>query len=471
MKIESGKIESGNRKISQIIGTILFLWILAIAAPLSAVGSLPDGLTASSSSLLKTIDNVFFSATGRLTLSVDGGGSLETAYSVAVEKPNESATVRSAFLMAASTGGSSHVIGDQEILLGSGRNLDPVVWNNMLGTRIASSNHLADVTAIVRPIVNRRAAGRITLTVNETQSDLVDGVALAVIFDDPERGEDITITLLFGAQNPDGDSFSINLAEPLDPDAPDATLDMGLGISFGAQAPCARGIQFSTIDVNGQRLTSAAGGEDDGVCADGALITVGGLDDSNANPANPNAGPGGNPRTDDELYSLLPFLTPTTTQVSVDTENPSDDDNIFFAYFVISGEADVTPSTCSPNSTTLCLDDRPGDRRFRITLNYESVLGGGIMGDAVATPLAAVGIPKGGMFSFTDPANPEVLVKVLNGCTITDHFWVFYAAATTVGFELKIEDTKARTSRTYTNPDLRRADAVADTRAFATCDF
>ena len=61
-----------------------------------------------------------------------------------------------------------------------------------------------------------------------------------------------------------------------------ALADMGLGISFSSQPG-----QNSNVEVNGTRVTSSAGGQDDGGNENGALITVGGLDDSNDNPSNP----------------------------------------------------------------------------------------------------------------------------------------------------------------------------------------
>ncbi|MCI0682544.1 MAG: hypothetical protein L0Y71_10605 [Gemmataceae bacterium] len=77
-------------------------------------------------------------------------------------------------------------------------------------------------------------------------------------------------------------------------------------------------------------MSSSAGGQDDGQVANGALLTVGGIGDTNANPP-PFAGPANNPRTDDELYNLLPFVNDGATSISVFTQNPSNDDNIFFA--------------------------------------------------------------------------------------------------------------------------------------------
>ena len=100
---------------------------------------------------------------------------------------------------------------------------------------------------------------------------------------------------------------------------------------------------------------------------------------------------------------------------------------------------------------------------------FETVQHGGQMGDARAIPLDPTGIFKGGVFAFADPFNPEILVKVLDGCAINNRYWVFYAGTTNVGFELTVTDTGAGQTRVFTNPDLQAADAVTDTQAFATC--
>ena len=101
---------------------------------------------------------------------------------------------------------------------------------------------------------------------------------------------------------------------------------------------------------------------------------------------------------------------------------------------------------------------------------FETTQGGGRMGDALAIPLTQVGITKGGLFAFSDPANPEVLVKVLNGCgSATPFFWVFYAPTTNFGFELTVLDTLRGQAKTYVNPDRTVASTVGDREALATC--
>jgi lysophospholipase L1-like esterase len=136
------------------------------------------------------------------------------------------------------------------------------------------------------------------------------------------------------------------------------------------------------------------------------------------------------------------------------------------------------PEPCQANETTLCIDDEPGDRRFKVTMSWSTSLNGGQSGVAVVQPLDVVGLPAGGLLSFF-PGNPEALIKVLNGCGTNHHFWVFGSAATTLGFDLIVEDTLARRlgalPDTYEyrilNVDGNSAAPVSDIEAFDTCDY
>ena len=128
----------------------------------------------------------------------------------------------------------------------------------------------------------------------------------------------------------------------------------------------------------------------------------------------------------------------------------------------LAGES--SSGACLPSATALCIDDLPGDGRFRITVSYDTVLGGGLSGEALAVPLAAVGADQGGLFTFFDPTNPELLLKVLNGCAITGHYWVYFSAGTNAGFVLTIEDLVLGGSPpyVYTNLDLTAPPAIQD---------
>lgn len=267
--------------------------------------------------------------TGKINLSVDGLGT-DSNGTIQVEKP-AGATVKSAYLMAANVPYMSQISSGDIILEGSIVNWDSEVLSDQ--ESFDWYNYWADVTSIVKPIVDAAPDGRVNLTLTEAyNSSAIDGEALAVIFDDPNQEEDNTVILLFGGQNPAGDTFRIKLSEPVDKNDSNFAADMGLGISFSYQN---NGVdQSSKVEVNGVKITSSAGGEDDGYSSDGGLITVGGLDDSTENPADPTASPS-NPRTDDELYDLLPLISDGDTNITVLTQNPSNNDNIFFAYMFL----------------------------------------------------------------------------------------------------------------------------------------
>jgi hypothetical protein len=306
--------------------------------------------------------------TGRIFFSIDGLGTTDPAGGVIeVQKP-AGATTRKAFLSCAAVQGVGAIPNGTVTLAGT-----PITWNQNITSPSGFGNTFADVTTVVKPTIDAAAPGRIPFTVVEANPFAVDGCALGVVLDDPGQTRDSAVIVLFGGQNTLGDSFAITLAQPLDLSSPSSRADMGLAISFSAQDQSGVGgshlcgvqsAMDSQVDVNGQRLTSCAGNIDDGVgtISDGMLLTVGGLDDSNDNPADPlqRAGDSGTPRVkDDELYNLKPFVKTGDTLIMVNTVNPSNDDNIFLAYFVTSvpaivGEGIVLapPSATNPVGTS-----------------------------------------------------------------------------------------------------------------------
>ncbi len=123
-------------------------------------------------------------------------------------------------------------------------------------------------------------------------------------------------------------------------------------------------------------------------------------------------------------------------------------------------------STCTPGPTVLCVSDLPNDRRFKVTMDYASPARS-ISGQGKAISTANLGVPRGGLFWFFSADNPEVLVKVLNGCAINGHYWAFLTAGTDVGFEARVLDTTTGVQRTYSNADLHLHGPAADLEAFA----
>ncbi len=280
---------------------------------------------------------------GMITLSVDGLGTLSTTGTIQVNKP-AGATVRSAYLAAATTGFELATLADGDIEIdGVGVN-----WDASVPSTIDSFNYWADVTSIVQATIDGAPTGLVDFTITEADTDNTDGVILAVIFDDPNQLTENTVILLFGAQNIEGETFTVT-TDPINTSDPDLAIDMSLGISFGFQG----NEQSSEVEINGIRLTSSAGGDDDGDGSgnDGSLITVGGIGDTNDNPADPNSGPNFDPRQDDELYSLLPFVSNGDTSINVftqDTQTGEGDDNIFFAAFYLQDLAGSVGDNVAP---------------------------------------------------------------------------------------------------------------------------
>jgi hypothetical protein len=304
---------------------------VASVALLGSLVILAFGATVANASL-----EVFYSDVGALRLSVDGIGTNAGSGVVQAEKP-AGATVKKAFIFAASTGYSSFTPPDDEVTIdGSAVAWDPA---HTISSSINSVNVAADVTDLIKPKIEASSAGRVDFTIAERDTLDMDGEILAVVFDDPAARTN-TVTLMYGAQSTTGDHFAIGLNEPL---KPSATVTMGLGISFGYQPST----QYSEVNVNGTRLTTSAGGQDDGEHRggneNGELLTVGGLDDNSENPSDPFATGECSeaPRCDDELYDLKPFVATDATSIEVDTLNPSNDDNIFFASLNLSAATAV----------------------------------------------------------------------------------------------------------------------------------
>ena len=118
-----------------------------------------------------------------------------------------------------------------------------------------------------------------------------------------------------------------------------------------------------------------------------------------------------------------------------------------------------------PRPTVLHLGESD---RFRVEVTWRDFAGVTDSGRRVELPTSAN--DDSGLFYFFNEDNWELLVKVLDGCGINGHFWVFAAATTNVEYELRVTDTVSREVRRYHNPLGVASPATTDTAAFATCD-
>ncbi|HEV3457964.1 MAG TPA: right-handed parallel beta-helix repeat-containing protein [Thermoanaerobaculia bacterium] len=129
--------------------------------------------------------------------------------------------------------------------------------------------------------------------------------------------------------------------------------------------------------------------------------------------------------------------------------------------------APAAAGPCVPSAATLCIDDRAGDRRWQIGVSFHTAQGGGLAGSGNAIALGSLGVARGGLFWFFSSDNPEMLIKVLDACTLNQQFWVFYSATTNVGFTVEVVDTSTGRTRTYANQDGTAAPPLQDTAAFS----
>ncbi len=109
---------------------------------------------------------------------------------------------------------------------------------------------------------------------------------------------------------------------------------------------------------------------------------------------------------------------------------------------------------------TLCL----GGGRFKVATQWTTRDGRSGFGQA-----AALAGGDSGYFTFFDPGNVEVVVKVLNGCRVNSRYWTFAGGLTDVGVILTVIDTQTGTIQNYSNPQGTPFEPIQDTNTFATC--
>jgi len=315
---------------------ILATLALALAFLLAQAGAAHATLQ-----LLKPNPSVPATFVGKGGYSADGLGQNGVGGTVQAEVPAGSFVVR-AYLYGTYFGNANPPVADRTLNF-DGTNVVMDFLTNSEPGNSALATARAEVTTQVRAKVG--SGGGITnFAVNTDPADL-DGVALVVIYANASSS-DGTIAVLDGGSKQAGDHVVFPLAAPLDTTVANfsARMSLGSGFSFqGAAGHVCGGGQFSTVNVNTVPLTNCAGNYDDGLGNNGALITVGGVGDSIDNPTPP---PPAMPATDDELYNLVPFLHQGDTSITLDTTNPSTDDNLFLAVVQFSARVAGTVEIC-----------------------------------------------------------------------------------------------------------------------------
>ena len=125
-------------------------------------------------------------------------------------------------------------------------------------------------------------------------------------------------------------------------------------------------------------------------------------------------------------------------------------------------EASVPAGTCVPDARTRCLQNS----RYALSVDWWSADGASGSGHVVHE-----GTNDSGLFRFFDSTNWEVLIKVLDGCALNGHVWVFGASTTNLGYLIRVTDTVTGAVKKYRNEPSLPAKAITDAPAFPNgCD-
>src|ERR1044072_3479231 len=137
-----------------------------------------------------------------------------------------------------------------------------------------------------------------------------------------------------------------------------------------------------------------------------------------------------------------------------DPQAPRTDDEAIFTV----GEALCPPPPVTPPTPQLCL--RAG--RFSVIANWTYNPG----------PISGFGRPfklssdSGAFWFFTD-SNYELMVKLLDGCSLNGRYWFFAAGLTDVKVDVIVRDNLTGQQKQYINPIGRPVQPITDTSAFA----
>ncbi len=115
---------------------------------------------------------------------------------------------------------------------------------------------------------------------------------------------------------------------------------------------------------------------------------------------------------------------------------------------------------CVANQETACRLDG----RFEVTATYETA-----EGDMGPAKVVTGGTDEAFNMYFSRETNWELTVKLLDGCAVNNHYWVFIGGTTNLGIEVRVRDTMTDVTKVYENPVNQNFLTVADSSAFATC--
>lgn len=167
-----------------------------------------------------------------------------------------------------------------------------------------------------------------------------------------------------------------------------------------------------------------------------------------------------------QILSLLPATTPAQLRTALmTTGRPRTDVNgitrnridAVQAYQALTGGSG---GGCVDGPNTACILGE----RFKVEISWTD-----FQGTTRAANVASAGTPDSALFYFGNNVNNwEFLIKAVNACSFNSKYWIFFAAATNVGYTVTVTDTQAGGApKVYSNPVGNLAQAVNDISAFS----
>ena len=120
-------------------------------------------------------------------------------------------------------------------------------------------------------------------------------------------------------------------------------------------------------------------------------------------------------------------------------------------------EAAEPLGTCEADAETLCLQDS----RYAVAVEWRKS-----DGTTGAGSVVHAGTNDSGLFTFFNRENWEILIKVLDGCAVNGHVWVYGASTTDLGYTIRVTDTVTGAVKEYRNEPGQPAPAITDATAF-----
>ena len=140
------------------------------------------------------------------------------------------------------------------------------------------------------------------------------------------------------------------------------------------------------------------------------------------------------------------------------TLSVSDGTTVSIASQVFLVEASDPAGTCVSDAETLCLQDS----RYAVGVDWWTA-----DGRSGSASVVHSGTNDSGLFTFFSRENWEVLIKVLDGCAVNGHVWVYGASTTDLGYVIRVTDTVTGAVKEYRNEPGLPAPAITDATAFS----